>query len=88
MKDEFNAVYGDTTSLFTTVKFWAAEFKRSRTSLGNGDRLGRSETATTVDNITKGHQMVLDDRGMNVKTSSKIAFTDLLFLKNFSVKKI
>ena len=36
IKDELDAVYGewDSAPSFTTVKFWAAEFKRGRTWLG------------------------------------------------------
>ena len=37
IKDELNSVHGDFTPSFTTVKFWAAEFKRDRKSLGNDE---------------------------------------------------
>ncbi|GFT01466.1 hypothetical protein TNCV_269851 [Trichonephila clavipes] len=43
------------------VKFWADEFKRGRKSLGDDKRSGRTNTATTDENIAKVHQMVLDD---------------------------
>src|SRR5436190_21126688 len=62
IKDELDSVYGDSAPSFTTVKFWAAEFKRGRESLGDDERSGRSKTATTDENIAKVHEMVLDDR--------------------------
>ena len=62
IKDELNSVYGDSAPLFTTVKFWAAEFKRGRKSLGDDERSGRPKTATTDEDIAKVHQMVIDDR--------------------------
>ncbi|GFW17586.1 HTH_48 domain-containing protein [Trichonephila clavipes] len=34
IKDELDSEYGDSAPSFTTVKFWAAEFKRGRKSLG------------------------------------------------------
>ncbi|GFX00737.1 hypothetical protein TNCV_4577041 [Trichonephila clavipes] len=37
------------------------EFKRGRKSLGDDERLGRPNTTTINENITKVHQMVLDD---------------------------
>ncbi|GFU58797.1 histone-lysine N-methyltransferase SETMAR [Trichonephila clavipes] len=62
IKDELDSVYGDSVPSFTTVKFWTAEFKRGRNSLGDDERSGRPSTATTDENITEVHQMVLDDR--------------------------
>ena len=67
IKDELDAVYGDSAPSFTTVKFWAAEFKRGRTNLGDDERSGRPKTATTDDNIAQVHQMVLDDRRIKVR---------------------
>ncbi|GFT14209.1 HTH_48 domain-containing protein [Trichonephila clavipes] len=34
IKEEVDSVYGDSAPSFTTVKFWAAKFKRGRKSLG------------------------------------------------------
>lgn len=67
IKHELEAVYGDSAPSFTTVKFWAAEFKRGRTSLGDDERLGRPQTATTDDNIAQVHQMVLENRRIKVR---------------------
>lgn len=67
IKEELDTVYGDSAPSFTTVKFWAAEFKRGRISLADDERSGRPKTATASDNIKKIHQMVLDDRRMKVR---------------------
>ena len=60
IKDELDSVYGDFAPSFTTVKFWAAKFKRGRNNLGDDERSGRPKTAITDENITKVHQMVLE----------------------------
>lgn len=67
IKEELDAVYGDCAPSFTTVKFWAAEFKRGRTSLGDDERSGRPKTATMDDNIAEIHQIVLDNRRVKVR---------------------
>ena len=41
IKDELDSVYGDSATSFTTVKFWAAEFKCGRKSLGDDECSGR-----------------------------------------------
>ncbi|GFT72908.1 HTH_48 domain-containing protein [Trichonephila clavipes] len=69
IKDEFDSVYGDSASSFTTGKFWAAEFKRGRKSLGDDERAGRPNTATIDENIAKVHQMVLNDHQIKVRDS-------------------
>ena len=61
IKDELDSVHGDSASSFTTVKCWAAAFKRGRNSSGDVELSGRPKTATADENITKVHQMVLDD---------------------------
>ena len=38
IKDELDSVYGDSAPSFTTVKFWAAEFKRGHKSLEDDER--------------------------------------------------
>ncbi|GFX22224.1 HTH_48 domain-containing protein [Trichonephila clavipes] len=72
IKDELDSVYGDFAPSLTTVKFWAAEFKRGRKSLGDVERSGRPSTATTDENIAKVHQMVLDDRRIKVKEIAEV----------------
>lgn len=72
IKDELDSVYGDSAPSFTTVKFWAAEFKRGRRSLEDDERPGRPKTVTTNDNIAKVHQLVLDDRRIKVREIAEI----------------
>ena len=56
---------GDSSPSFSTIKKWAAEFKRGPTSLEDNPREGRPKTATPE--ITEQvHNMVLDDRQMKV----------------------
>jgi len=64
---KFIKVYGDSSPLFSTIKKWAAEFKRSRTSLDNDPHEGRPKSATTPEIIEQLHDMVLDDRRMKVR---------------------
>lgn len=59
-------VYGDSAPSISTVKKWAAEFKRGRTSLEDDPREGRPKTATTPEIVEKIHNIVLDDRRVKV----------------------
>ena len=43
IKDELDSVYGDSAPSFTTVKFWPADFKRGRKSLGDDSTFGTSK---------------------------------------------
>jgi histone-lysine N-methyltransferase SETMAR len=52
---------------FSTIKKWAAEFKRGRTSLEDDPREGRPESATTPEIIEQVHDMLLDDQQMKVR---------------------
>src|SRR5436190_5865398 len=72
IKDELNSVYRDSAPSFTTVKFWAAEFKRDRKSLGDDERSGRPKTATTVENIVKVHEVLLDDCQIKVREIAEV----------------
>jgi transposase len=62
---KFIKVYGDSSPSFSTIKKWATKFKRNRTSLEVDPREGRPESATTPE-IEQLHDMVLDDRQMEV----------------------
>jgi len=63
---KFIKVYGDSSPSFSTIKKWAAEFKRGRTSLEDDPREGRPNSATTPEIIEQVHDMLLDDRRMKV----------------------
>ncbi|GFX30089.1 histone-lysine N-methyltransferase SETMAR [Trichonephila clavipes] len=72
IKDELDSLYGDSAPSFTTVIFWAAEFKRGRKSFGGDERSGRSNIATTNENVAKVHQMVLDDHRIKVREIAEV----------------
>jgi histone-lysine N-methyltransferase SETMAR len=61
---KFIKVYGD--SSFSTIKKWAAEFKRGYTSLEDDPREGCPQSETTPEIIEQLHDTVLDDRRMTV----------------------
>jgi transposase len=44
---KFMKVYGNSSPSFSTIKKWAAEFKRGRTGLEDDPREGRPKSATT-----------------------------------------
>ena len=58
---KFIKVYGDSSPSFSTIKKWAAEFKRGRTSLEDDPREGRPKSATTPEIIEQMHYIGLDD---------------------------
>jgi len=64
---KFIKVYGDSSPSFSTVKKWAAKFKRGRTSLEDDPREERPKSATTPEIIELLHDMLLDDRRMEVR---------------------
>jgi len=64
---KFIKVYGDSSPSFSTIKKWAAEFKRGRTSLQDDPREGRPKSATTPEIVEQVHDMLLDDRRMKVR---------------------
>ncbi|GFV05984.1 histone-lysine N-methyltransferase SETMAR [Trichonephila clavipes] len=53
-------------------KFWAAELKRDRKSLGDYGRSERPNTATTKETITKFPPMALDDRRIKVRKIAEV----------------
>ena len=60
------ATMGDDAPALSTVKKWAAEFKRGRESLEDDPRSGRPASASTQENIDRVHHMVMDDRRLTV----------------------
>ena len=54
----------------TTVKRWAAEFKRGRDSSEDDPQSGRPKTSTTDAQVDAIHRLVLDDRRLTVQTDS------------------
>ena len=56
---KFIKLYGDSSPSFTTIKKWAAEFKRGRTGLEDDPREERPKNATTPEIIKQAHDMLL-----------------------------
>ena len=50
---KFIKVYGDSSPSFSTIKKWAAEFKRGRTSLENDAREGRQKVQQHQKSLNK-----------------------------------
>jgi transposase len=64
---KFIKVYGDSSPSFSTIKKWAAEFKRGHISLEDDPSEGRPKSATPPEIIEQVHDMVLDDRQIKVR---------------------
>jgi len=69
---KFINVYVDSSPSFSTIKKWAAEFKRGRTSLENAPREGCPKSATTPESNELVHDMVLDYRRMKVRKIAEL----------------
>ena len=52
----------DDSPSYSTIKKWAAEFKRGRESIEDDPRSGHPRTSTTDDQVETNHRTVLDDR--------------------------
>jgi len=63
---KFIKVYGDSSPSFSTIKKWAAEFKRGHTSLEDDPHERHPKCATTPEIIEQVRDMVLDDWRMKV----------------------
>lgn len=66
IKTELDAVYGDQSPSLSTVQFWAADFKRGRTSVFDEEREGRPKTATNEEMVKKVHKIVNADRRLKL----------------------
>ena len=64
---KFVKFYVDSSPSFSTIRKWAAEFKRGRISLEDNPYEGRAKNATTLEIIEQVHDMLLDDRRMKVR---------------------
>ena len=60
------ASLGDNVPALSTVKKWAAKFKRGRESLKDVPRSGRPSTVTTKKDINRTNQMMMDDKHLTV----------------------
>ena len=63
----FVKVYKQDSPSYSTVKKWAAEFKRGRESIEDDPCEGRPKSATTPELIDRVHDMVLEDRRVKLR---------------------
>ena len=63
---ELADVYGSSAPSYAQVKFWVGEFKRSRTSLEDEARSGRTLDATDEEMCKKVRDLVYSDRRIQV----------------------
>ena len=57
---------GKSAQLFTTIKYWVAEFKQGRTRWQDEHRSGRPNEVTKTEMAKKINKIVLDDRRLKV----------------------
>ena len=67
IKAALDSTLGESARSFTTRNYYAAEFKRGRTSCQDEHRSGRPNEMTTTEMVKKIHKMVLDYRRIKVR---------------------
>ncbi|GFR27136.1 mariner transposase [Trichonephila clavata] len=72
IKERLDVVCGDTSPSLVTVKNWFNEFQRGRTLVSNEPRPGAPKIATTENNVTKIHDLVLADHRLKVSEIAEI----------------
>jgi hypothetical protein len=60
---------------YSTVKKWAAEFKRGRKSIGDDERSWRSNEATNDETAEAVHDLVMCNRRRYLQTIAKLWFS-------------
>ena len=53
---------------YSTVKKWAAEFKRRRESVDEDERSGRLEDATADENVKVVHTLDMSDKRLDLRS--------------------
>ena len=65
--EDFMKTLGNESLSYSTVKKWAAEFKRGRESIEDDARSGRPKDATTDENVETVHNLVMCDRRRDLR---------------------
>ena len=60
--DDFIKPLGNESSSYSTMKKWAAEFRRGRESVEDNERSGRPKEVTTDENVELVHSLIMCDR--------------------------
>ena len=60
--DNFIKTLGDESPFYSTVRKWAAEFRRGRMSLEDYERPGRPKVVATDENVEHVHSLIMCDR--------------------------
>jgi len=79
---KFIKFYGDSSPLFSTIKKWAAEFKRGRTSLEDDLREGRLKSATTPEITRKRRGLFLVCRNSGTHPDFRQIYVNLHRFRN------
>ncbi|XP_078671015.1 histone-lysine N-methyltransferase SETMAR-like [Branchiostoma floridae x Branchiostoma belcheri] len=69
--EDMMKTFGDDCPSYSTVKKWAASFKRGKESFRDEPRSGRPKTGTSDDQVEAIHRMVVKDRRVTVRHVAK-----------------
>lgn len=72
INERLHAVYGADAPSFSTVKFWARQFKSGRESLNDDPRSGRPVEATGDDIVEKIEDLILENNRLTKKQLAEI----------------
>ena len=75
--EDFMENLGKESPFYSSVKKWAAEFKRGRESIEDDGRSGCPKDATTDENIKVVHTLVMCDRRRDLQSIAKRALSTI-----------
>jgi transposase len=81
INSKFIKVYGDSSPSFSTIKKWAAQFKRGRTGLEDDPREGRPKSATTPEIVEQVQKY--GNHNLDHNSTILIVLNVLQFYKTF-----